>query len=213
MVDKTQNYLNIESQVKCLCLSSNPADNLLYDILLHALKTFESVQDTLIKMNSDGIIAKELQKNPAGFAEYAIKEAAAEMQETKPNTKSIDSSNRILASGKPVPEDNSHTELKENGQQKEYVVLSPEERAKGFVRPLRTKYIHVGTEPVYYKDSHVLIKLGTNGCGNLTKMSLSIAETYAANPKFYSSTFCCGCNKHLPLDQFVWEGTNEIVGS
>jgi hypothetical protein len=31
-----------------------------------------------------------------------------------------------------------------NGQQKTYLVLSEEERAKGFVRPVRTTYRHVG---------------------------------------------------------------------
>jgi hypothetical protein len=31
-----------------------------------------------------------------------------------------------------------------NGQQKSYLVLSEEERAKGFVRPVRTAYLHVG---------------------------------------------------------------------
>lgn len=35
-------------------------------------------------------------------------------------------------------------QTKENGQNEAYLVLSPEERAKGFVRPLRHSYIHVG---------------------------------------------------------------------
>ncbi len=35
-------------------------------------------------------------------------------------------------------------ETKENGQNAAYLVLSPEERVKGFVRPLRHSYIHVG---------------------------------------------------------------------
>lgn len=37
-----------------------------------------------------------------------------------------------------------HLELKPNGQQKDYVVLSAEERAKGFVEPVRLAYRHVG---------------------------------------------------------------------
>jgi hypothetical protein len=36
-----------------------------------------------------------------------------------------------------------------NGQQKTYLVLSQEELAKGFVRPLRTSYKHVGKRPKY----------------------------------------------------------------
>jgi len=38
-----------------------------------------------------------------------------------------------------------HTNLKPNGQQQDYVVLAEEERAKGFVRPVRRSYVHVGT--------------------------------------------------------------------
>jgi len=87
-----------------------------------------------------------------------------------------------------------YKELKENGQQIDYLVLCPEERAKGFVRPYRDSYIH-------------------KSCGGLTKMSRSIAETYARNPYFYSGTFCINCGKHFPLEEFVWNGTDEQVGS
>lgn len=53
-------------------------------------------------------------------------------------------SNRQLTNGSPVPEDNSHTNLGPNGQQEGYVVLTPAERAKGFVKPLRRSYLHIG---------------------------------------------------------------------
>jgi hypothetical protein len=36
--------------------------------------------------------------------------------------------------------------VKENGQNESYLVLSPEEIAKGFVRPVRRSYIHRGEE-------------------------------------------------------------------
>lgn len=36
-----------------------------------------------------------------------------------------------------------------NGQNKAYLILSEEERAKGFVRPVRTIYTHVGEQPRY----------------------------------------------------------------
>lgn len=114
-----------------------------------------------------------------------------------------------LTDGSPVTPD--HRELKENGQQKGYVVLSEAERAKGFVRPVRTAYIHAGHNPEM--SGPVLIKPGANGCGARTVMAQSIAETYARDPKFYNGTFCVGCREHRPLDQFIWEGTNEIVGS
>ncbi len=79
-------------------------------------------------------------------------------------------------------------------QNKAYLVLSDDEIAKGFVRPVRTTYIH-------------------DSCGTVTKMSLKIAETYARDPTFYSATYCCGCQMHLDVSQFTWDGTNEKVGS
>lgn len=89
----------------------------------------------------------------------------------------------------------AHREIKpETGMQQGYVVLADEERAKGYVRPVRRSYVH-------------------KTCGVKTTMAQTIAETYARDPKFYSGTFCCGCRTHLPLDQFVWDGTNEQVGS
>jgi hypothetical protein len=112
----------------------------------------------------------------------------------------------ILTNGQPVPEDRSHTKLKPDGQQESYVVLTEAERAKGFVRPVRTSYRHVGSP-------------GPNvskGCGSLTSMGQALAETYARDPKFYSGTFCANCGKHFPVGEngeFVWAGTNERVGT
>lgn len=53
-----------------------------------------------------------------------------------------DTSQRVLTDGSPVTED--HKELKPNGQQKGYVILSEEARAKGYVRPVRRSYKHIG---------------------------------------------------------------------
>ena len=52
-----------------------------------------------------------------------------------------------------------------------------------------------------------------SGCGTQTRMGIAIAETYARDPKFYGGTFCCGCRRHLPLEEFIWFGTDEVVGS
>lgn len=79
-------------------------------------------------------------------------------------------------------------------QAKKYLVLSEEERAKGFVRPVRAEYVHIV-------------------CGVRTRMGQAIAETYARDPNFYGATYCIGCRKHLPVSEFVWDGTNERVGS
>lgn len=107
-------------------------------------------------------------------------------------------SDRILSDGKPVPADNSHTEINpDTGQQKGYVVLTEEERAKGFVRPVRRTYKH-------------------ESCGNTTTMGQAIAETYARNPKFYGSTFCVTCQGHFLVGengQFTWVDDGSKVGS
>ncbi len=79
-----------------------------------------------------------------------------------------------------------------------YLVLSDEERAKGFVRPVRRSYVHSKADPA---------------CGALTKMSVAIAETYARDPKFYVGTYCVGCKMHRPVGEFTWDGTDEEVGS
>ena len=80
------------------------------------------------------------------------------------------------------------------GQHGAYWVLSEEERKKGFVRPVRQSYQH-------------------SVCKGITKMGLSIAETYARDPKFYGSTFCVMCRDHFPVSEFTWDQTREIVGS
>lgn len=81
-------------------------------------------------------------------------------------------------------------------QQKKYLVLSADEIAKGFIRPVRTTYKHLV-------------------CGTDTTMNLTIAETYARDPKFYGATYCCHCRMHKPVGEhgeFVWKGTTEKVG-
>ncbi len=87
-----------------------------------------------------------------------------------------------------------------NGQQESYLVLSDEERAKGFVRPVRNKYRHLA-------------------CGSVTTMGEALSETYARQPSFYSGTFCCACGKHFNLSDehgkpaFVWDVDGSPVGS
>lgn len=104
------------------------------------------------------------------------------------------STGRILVGGKTEEEMPDYRDLKDNGQQKDYVVLTEEERAKGFVRPVRRTYVH-------------------QKCGVATTMSQSIAETYARDPKFYGATFCVGCGAHLPVGEhgeFVWDDGTKV---
>lgn len=80
------------------------------------------------------------------------------------------------------------------GQHKSYWILSAEERAKGFIRPVRRSYIH-------------------EKCGTLTTMAQSIAETYARDPHFYGGTFCVACKNHFPVGvegEFVWEDGSKV---
>ncbi len=95
------------------------------------------------------------------------------------------------------PRDPHLHEVGPDGQNKTYLVLSDEERVKGFVRPVRLSYVH-------------------ETCGQVTTMGQAIAETYARNPSFYGRTMCVACGAHYPVGpqgEFVWYGTTEKVGS
>lgn len=81
-------------------------------------------------------------------------------------------------------------EIEPSGQQKCYLVLSDDELAKGFVRPVRNVYRHIT-------------------CNTETRMGEKLSETYAAKPEFYSGTFCVQCGTHFNLvkegvRQFEW---------
>ena len=85
-----------------------------------------------------------------------------------------------------MPADQSHATIDAaSGLQKDYVVLTAAERAKGFVKPVRDSYVH-------------------SVCGVVTHMHGAIAETYARDPRFYSGTFCRACRVHRPLSEFQW---------
>lgn len=98
----------------------------------------------------------------------------------------VDRSAQVLTTGEPVPADRSHTEIESSGMQKAYVVLTPEERRKGYVMPYRHSYKHLK-------------------CGVVTRMGEAIAGTYARDPGFYNGTYCVGCHTHFPLGEFTWE--------
>lgn len=137
-------------------------------------------------------------------------------------------------------------------QNEVHLVLSEEERAKGFVRPVRLAYIHVGlTGPKFplrdsteeEKRTHgeqyvkfeeypsgAFLKVGEarslgrfwsqeqlddvgRGCETKTTMGQALAETYARNPSFYGSTYCCGCQMYRPVGkdgEFMWEDGTRV---
>ena len=90
--------------------------------------------------------------------------------------------------------------IRPDGMQEKYMVLSEEERAKGFIRPVRRSYIHLA-------------------CGFPTKMGQALAETYARDNTYYSGTFCANCGKHFDLKNpdgthnFEWVDDRQPVGS
>lgn len=98
------------------------------------------------------------------------------------------------------PADPGIRQTRPDGQQQVYLVLSEEERARGFARPVRDAYLHLA-------------------CGGITRMGLAIAETYSTNPKFYSGTYCSCCRDHFALvsldgqPAFVWDPDGDPVGS
>jgi hypothetical protein len=108
----------------------------------------------------------------------------------------VDLSRQALSDGSPVPEDRSHTNLRADGQQDGYVVLTADERAKGFVRTYRDAYKHLR-------------------CGKITTMGRAIAETYARCPTFYSGTMCVHCGAHFTVGEygeFVWYEMDGSIG-
>lgn len=62
-----------------------------------------------------------------------------------------------------------------------------------FVRPVRDTYTHK--------------------CGNHTKMSTTLAESFARNPRSQDSLPCSACYANFPLSELVWKDTKETVGS
>lgn len=115
------------------------------------------------------------------------------------------------------------------GQHKAYIVLCEEERQKGFVRPYRDAYKHVGQkvcgkqmdsqqrvclmDPGHETPCGVAVGPSPKGCGKVTTMGRALSETYARDPGFYGATFCVHCNAHFPVDQFTWSADGAQVGS
>jgi len=162
----------------------------------------------------------------------------------------VDRSKLCTTSGEP-PEKVRAEQTNETGQHKSYIVLCEEERAKGFVRPYRDRYQHVGPPAPKYplrdltREEHerygrfqyvkyeaypegspeaagsvtgsfwtqARLDAVGKGCGAVTTMGRKLSETYARDPHFYGVTFCVGCNRHLPVAEFVWTADGQRVGS
>jgi hypothetical protein len=129
-----------------------------------------------------------------------------------------DGQKMCTTSGEPVEKVRAE-QTNETGQHKAYIVLCPDERAKGFVRPYRDSYRHVGRLETIVTDgrersdqSHEYTHR-VGGCDTVTTMGRALSETYARDPSFYGATFCAACNRHLPVAEFVWTADGQQVGS
>ena len=109
------------------------------------------------------------------------------------NVPPVDRSALCTTDGR-TPEEARASQTNEKGQHASYIVLCDTERAKGFVRPYRDRYQHTK-------------------CGGVTTMGRALSETYARDPGFYGATFCCNCNAHHPVAEFIWSADGSVVGS
>lgn len=117
----------------------------------------------------------------------------------------VDGTARCTTDGKPLEQSPDDV-----GQHKNYVILCDDERAKGFVRPVRNTYVHQFMEDGSEVPYPLVTRKGIGGCGVATRMGQALSETYARDPKFYSHTFCVGCNSHLPVAEFTWEDHSRV---
>ena len=97
-------------------------------------------------------------------------------------------SKTTLTDGSPVTPDHREIDPK-TGMQKAYVVLSEEERKKGFVRPVRRTYVHTK-------------------CGSSTTMGQALAETTRETPTSIQAPFVV-----LAAATSLWARTASSPGS
>jgi len=187
---------------------------------------------------------------PCGCAGCVYCEELSRIRDERLAVPPVDRAAQTTTDGRAVDDVRVEQEAEGNKLHKSYIVLTDAERAKGFVRPVRRTYRHVGTPPPKhelrdltedetakfsqfgyikfepygpeespktgrYWTQAQLDNIG-KGCRGRTTMSQAIAETYARDPRFYGSTMCVTCGAHYkvgPDGEFVWEGTDERVGT
>lgn len=180
----TFQYTNTQTRRAVVCVE---ADN-----FLEASDLANAAKDARLEYALVSDVTSPIQFSFTGQGESSDKGFRKVTYIGNPNAELRD---RATISGKPpeLLEGPAPAPVKENGQHADYWVLPEAQRKDGFVRPIRRTYVH-------------------GKCGVATTMSTPLAETYAKNPNYYGSTFCCGCSQHYPVDQFVWND-GSVVGS
>lgn len=187
-----EKYRELEAKIEAE--GPDPSDNA---ALLEYIKHLEQRIRDIERPKSLGphIETKEEKAAQDKIVEDFIKDAKAKFSVVHNDVPPVDRNARVLVSGAPVPEDYGHTEINPaTGMQKEYIVLTSEERSKGYVRPVRRAYKHLK-------------------CGAITTMALSIAQTMARDPGFYSGGYCATCKTHFGNEEFSWPEDGTQVGS
>ena len=104
----------------------------------------------------------ELLLKHAAECDHAKRKKSEDARRAAAKTIPVDRSARVLTDGSEVTDD--HREINPlTGQQKGYVVLSAEERAKGFVKPVRRTYRH-------------------SACGSTTTMGIVLLRMFKPFP-------------------------------
>jgi hypothetical protein len=171
-----------------------------------------------------GLADTLIRKAVEAEAEHRAKLEAARIAAVPP----VDRSKVCTTSGAPADQVRAE-QTEKTGQHGAYIVLCADERAKGFVRPYRDAYKHVGQRlgcDDYKRPEGVMGGVCLNcghtqpdhvqrngACNAVTTMGRALSETYARDPKFYGSTFCVNCNRHLPVAEFIWTADGQQVGS
>ena len=133
MADKIEGYLEVGLNDDCEIVVNHPD-----------LKPNENgVGHIVFSVNQARYLA-DLLNRKAREAETELVRRDAEAKMKLAAVVPVELTARVLTNGMTEEEMPDYQEVDSTGQQKAYVVLSAEERAKGFVRPVRSSYKHVG---------------------------------------------------------------------
>ena len=92
----------------------------------------------------------------------------------------------------------SNHQVKEKKTYEQYspnaVFVADHQKEQGYIRPLRYTCFHVS-------------------CQGTTTMTPEVASAFATNPQFHRSTYCCKCAQQFPVSQFLWSGSDTVLGT